>query len=78
MEEQREIVMTSNCELCETHKSDLSTLVGIYDSIQENFPTLECNYQIDLVKLMYEQFKLDKRTKMIQGFKQTNIKDIRK
>ena len=74
----REIVMMSSCEACEQHKSDLGTLIGIYNSIQDSFPTMEFVYQIELVKLMYEQFKLDKRTKIIQGFKQTNIKDMRR
>lgn len=72
----QEIIYESKCELCEEHKTELGVLVSISKSIKEQFPNLSEENQLILVKSMYEQWKLDERTKMIQGFKTKNIKSI--
>jgi hypothetical protein len=71
-----EIIYQSNCELCEEHKTELGVLVSITKSIKEQFPDLSEESQVILIKSMYEQWKLDERTRMIQGFKTKNIKSI--
>jgi len=77
------------CEICDEHKSDLSTLCSMWKTIKESFTDVDDNGKIQIFKFFYEQFKLDQRTKyindskkssidQIQKYKQSNIKAIKK
>jgi len=73
-----EITVKAQCYLCDEHKSELGILLSIKESVQTNFENWPVPQQMDLIIAWFEQYKLDKRTQMIQDFKKTNIKSINK
>jgi hypothetical protein len=69
---------SGNCEMCDEHKTDLGILCAWNKSIEASFPNLTVDQQLRLVELAYAQTKLDQRTAQIQGYKKSNIKEIKK
>ena len=77
------------CDLCDEHKSQLSALIGLEASVIKHFEHLPQAQQFKLTMLWFEQDlitrreemvqgRLDKRTAQIQGYKKTNIGNIRR
>lgn len=68
------------CELClglHTKLGDICSCVsGIFTSHEIQQYNLTDDQKLRLVLSLFEQVCLDERTKMIQGFKKTNIKAI--
>ena len=87
MGNQQEIIYTNNCELCDSHKTDLGTLKELEKTVKENFPDWLRAEQVNLIIAWFEQTKLDARmhyieaskqktTAQIQAYKVKNIKSI--
>ena len=73
-----DMMITSNCELCDTHKTDLGNLKSMYDTIKTEFPDWLPEKQQDLVIMWFEKDKAKELTILIQSYKKTNIKEINK
>lgn len=71
-----EIEIREVCGTCEEHKTELGILVTTKESVEKNFANYSQEQQMQLIIAWFEQYKLDQRTEMIQGFKQKNIKSI--
>jgi hypothetical protein len=81
-EGQREIIYEAECGVCHEHRTHLGNLIscvkGVFESQYVQDVSLSDTLRIELAKTMYEQLCLDARTRMIQGYKTTNIKAINK
>ena len=75
-----QIVYESTCETCDTCKTNLGIISSMKKGIFNDGELKDLSEQskVELVKMEYEQFCLDKRTEMIQGFKKKNIENIHK
>lgn len=71
-----EIEIKEVCGICDQHKTELGILVTTKESVEKNFANYSQEQQMQLIITWFEQYKLDQRTAMIQGFKQKNIKSI--
>lgn len=79
----------TQCELCETHKSELGVLLSIKESIRKNFVEYSSAEHIQMIICWFNNYKLDERTRyisqqkkdttaQIQKYKKDNIKEINK
>jgi hypothetical protein len=73
-----DIAYPTQCEICETHKTERGEWESIKQSVFEMFPNLPAELGVQIMICWYEQTQLDKRTNLIQSFKKTNIKAINK
>ena len=68
------------CYVCDEHRTMLGSLVSCFKGIMDSpdLRELTIDEKIILTKTMFEQSCLDERTRMIQGFKKSNITQIKK
>lgn len=78
MDEQREIIVTNKCEVCEAHHSDLSILKSLEETVKKNFPDWDIAHQADLIVMWFEKTWKEEMALQIQKSKKENMKDFRK
>jgi hypothetical protein len=73
-----EVLYETSCRLCDEHKTDLGALQSIWTSVTNGFPDLDTYGKLELTKLFYEQYKLDRRTEFISKAKMDTTNQIHK
>ena len=76
------VLYEAGCHVCDEHRTELgimsSCIQGAVENQQLQDLGLSIEQRIELGKEMYVQYRLDKRTNIIQSFKKDNIKSIHK